>query len=144
MTDNQSALELMAPSRGYLYSPGASRLHLVSLFALQLFGFLLFAKGFWPLKTLLDGHAEPIEGPPPVSRLAFVLVDALRTDLAVGADSAMSYTKRRVLVLLARPLTGEMDSLVESGEALAYTAISRPPTVTLPRLKAMTTGALAL
>lgn len=32
-------------------------------------------------------------------------------------------------------------SIIESGHALPFTAIASPPTVTLPRLKALTTGA---
>ncbi|GAA6046359.1 hypothetical protein JCM3770_004881 [Rhodotorula araucariae] len=97
-----------------------------------------FAVGFFPVKPLLPGfstaqsYAEPshdrdTRGGPrsdAFSRLAFVVVDALRSDFAFGPASPMRF----------------VSSLVESGHALPYTAVAQAPTVTLPRLKAMTTG----
>ncbi|GAA5904720.1 hypothetical protein JCM6882_008356 [Rhodosporidiobolus microsporus] len=109
-----------------------------SLLVLTLAGAALFARGFFPVKPLLQGysHAQTYADngvvPPdaadpasaPFSRLAFVVVDALRSDFLLGPDSHMSFAA----------------SLISSGRALPYTAIAQSPTVTLPRLKALTTG----
>ncbi|GAA5929886.1 hypothetical protein JCM10213_002814 [Rhodosporidiobolus nylandii] len=98
-------------------------------------GLALFARGLFPVKPLLPGFsshhtyaAEPgasqDAASEPFSRLAFVVVDALRSDFLFGPESSMAFSQ----------------SLIASGRALPYTAIAQSPTVTLPRLKALTTG----
>ncbi|GAA5864210.1 hypothetical protein JCM1840_006702 [Sporobolomyces johnsonii] len=105
------------------------------LIAAASLGLALFARGFFPVKPLVTGWTEPSQyaadstssepsDDAPFSRLVFVLVDALRSDFAFGPDSHMSF----------------VSSLVSSGRALPYTAIAQPPTVTLPRIKGLTTG----
>ncbi|GAA5950803.1 hypothetical protein JCM21900_002023 [Sporobolomyces salmonicolor] len=98
-------------------------------------GLALFSRGFFPVKPLVTGwtesrkyaagsaSSEPSDDAP-FSRLVFVLVDALRSDFAFGPDSHMSF----------------VSALVSSGRALPCTAIAQPPTVTLPRIKGLTTG----
>ncbi|GAA5923533.1 hypothetical protein JCM3775_000418 [Rhodotorula graminis] len=115
-----------------------ARLRLSSALVLAVAGLASFALGFFPVKPLLPGFssrqtyedecASP-SGPGELrsdafSRLAFVVVDALRSDFALGPESRMSF----------------LASLVVDGHALPYTAVAQAPTVTLPRLKALTTG----
>ncbi|ORY91724.1 alkaline-phosphatase-like protein [Leucosporidium creatinivorum] len=99
----------------------------LSLLLVTLLGIALFARGFFPVKPLLPGFAESPPAfldRPPFSRLVFILVDALRSDFAFGPESKMDF----------------VHSIVDSGHALPFTAIAQAPTVTLPRLKALTTG----
>ncbi|GAA6005051.1 hypothetical protein JCM10207_008493 [Rhodosporidiobolus poonsookiae] len=102
---------------------------------LALVGLATFSRGFFPVKPLLPGVSPPqsysvaqSEGDSaasaPFSRLAFVVVDALRSDFLIGPDSHFSFAR----------------SFISEGKALPYTAIAQAPTVTLPRLKALTTG----
>ncbi|KAL8290216.1 hypothetical protein RQP46_003155 [Phenoliferia psychrophenolica] len=86
-------------------------------------GLLLFASGFFPVKPFIPGYS-PASNLPVHTRLVFVLVDALRSDFAFGPSSNMPFVA----------------SLIASGHGLPFTAIAQPPTVTLPRLKALTTG----
>ncbi|OAV89434.1 hypothetical protein PTTG_05988 [Puccinia triticina 1-1 BBBD Race 1] len=102
------------------------RLKIILILVSQLLGAGLFARGFFPAHKPPSGYGSspPSMGKPPFDRLVFVLIDALRSDFMFGADSRMNFTQ----------------SLVRDGKALPYTAIAQAPTVTLPRLKAMTTG----
>ncbi|KAJ8294551.1 GPI ethanolamine phosphate transferase 2 [Rhodotorula toruloides] len=115
-----------------------SRTAHVAVVVAALAGLACFARGFFPVKPLLAGFspaqdyaqtsrrydAGASERSDAFSRLAFVVVDALRADFAFGPNSHMTFVQ----------------SLVDSGEALPYTAVAQAPTVTLPRLKALTTG----
>ncbi|GAA5889616.1 hypothetical protein JCM8208_001076 [Rhodotorula glutinis] len=115
-----------------------ARLRLSSSLVLAVAGLASVALGFYPVKPLLPGcsrrqryEEEPASPTGPgelrsgaFTRLAFVVVDALRSDFALGPGSHMSFVA----------------SLVADGHALPYTAIAQAPTVTLPRLKALTTG----
>ncbi|OAA46606.1 Alkaline-phosphatase-like, core domain protein [Beauveria brongniartii RCEF 3172] len=93
---------------------------------------LIFATGFFPYKPFLPGLAEfeVLEsGPPPQApfdKLVFVVIDALRSDFVYSQDSGFEYTQ----------------SLIRHGSAIPYTAYARSPTVTMPRLKAITTGSI--
>ncbi|KAA1065404.1 major facilitator super transporter protein [Puccinia graminis f. sp. tritici] len=103
-----------------------ARLKIILLITSQLIGAGLFARGFFPAHKPPSGYGAPPHpmGKAPFDRLVFVLIDALRSDFMFGTDSRMNFTQ----------------SLVRDGKALPYTAIAQAPTVTLPRLKAMTTG----
>nr|CAG8499725.1 12721_t:CDS:10 [Entrophospora candida] len=77
---------------------------------------------FPPLPT-----GEKILPPTPkFDRLVLVLIDALRSDFVFGENSEMKFVK----------------SLIENHYAIPYTAIATAPTVTLPRIKALTTDAI--
>ncbi|KAK9366435.1 alkaline-phosphatase-like protein [Lipomyces kononenkoae] len=102
---------------------------IVLLLPLEILGLLFFARGFFPYKPLFHGYA-PIESdsPPAVSdKVIFMLVDALRSDFVFSNESSMTFTQ----------------SLISSGNALPFTARAAPPTVTLPRIKGMTTGSVS-
>ncbi|KAM4586047.1 GPI ethanolamine phosphate transferase 2 [Fundulus diaphanus] len=117
---------------------------LVLLF--EVAGVALFLRGFFPVPVkssfssksrLADFPAEPLAGSSPNSsrlprplfrRVVLMLVDALREDFVFGADggSYMPYTRH----------------LVEKGSSHSFVAKARPPTVTMPRIKALTTGSI--
>ncbi|KAK9241079.1 alkaline-phosphatase-like protein [Lipomyces kononenkoae] len=99
------------------------------LLPLEILGLLFFARGFFPYKPLFHGYA-PIESdaPPAVSdKVIFMVVDALRSDFVFSNESSMTFTQ----------------SLISSGNALPFTARAAPPTVTLPRIKGITTGSVS-
>ncbi|KAG0211693.1 major facilitator super transporter protein [Mortierella sp. GBA30] len=61
---------------------------------------------------------------PRFGKMVLMLVDALRSDFLYGDDSDFAF----------------MQSLIENNKAIPFTALASAPTVTLPRLKALTTG----
>ncbi|CAL5868848.1 uncharacterized protein PFLUO_LOCUS3075 [Penicillium psychrofluorescens] len=92
-------------------------------------GLLAFSSGFFPYKPLLPGLAKWEDDAPPAApfdKVIFMVVDALRSDFVYANDSGFLFTQ----------------SLIRSGAALPFTAHASSPTVTMPRLKAMTTGSV--
>ncbi|KAL6704584.1 major facilitator superfamily transporter protein [Coniothyrium glycines] len=101
---------------------------------------LVFASGFFPYKPYMPGLAqyeelsrdgsvdEILRQPPaaPFDKLIFMVVDALRSDFVFGHDSGMSFVQ----------------SLIRDGTALPFTAHATSPTITMPRVKAITTGSI--
>ncbi|KAG9338530.1 hypothetical protein JZ751_025586 [Albula glossodonta] len=112
----------------------------------EIFGIALFLRGFFPApvkssfssKTKIsDLPSEPLTGNNPNSskvpgplfrRVVIVLIDALREDFIYGPRGRqyMPYTRH----------------LVERGSTLSFVAKAEPPTVTMPRIKALTTGSI--
>ncbi|EGR48836.1 uncharacterized protein TRIREDRAFT_61486 [Trichoderma reesei QM6a] len=81
---------------------------------------LVFATGFFPYKPFLSGLAEyePLEyGPPPKAPFDRLLLASL-------SHARVPY------------------SLIREGGAIPFTANARSPTVTMPRIKAITTGSI--
>ncbi|KAL6864327.1 alkaline phosphatase-like protein [Trichoderma novae-zelandiae] len=119
---------MVAPRNGSL----AGSLLLAAANILIPLSILVFATGFFPYKPFLPGLAEfePLEyGPPPKApfdKLVFMVVDALRSDFVYSDDSGFEYTQR----------------LIRDGGAIPFTANARSPTVTMPRIKAITTGSI--
>ncbi|SCV05188.1 LANO_0H01992g1_1 [Lachancea nothofagi CBS 11611] len=105
---------------------------LFPLLLLQLVAILIFSAGFFPQKSVLTGDAEFRYHPeehlvvnPKFEKLVVVVIDALRSDyLFHGPMSHFNFAHE----------------LLNKGHAWGYTAYSNPPTVTLPRLKGITTG----
>ncbi|XP_060783867.1 GPI ethanolamine phosphate transferase 2 isoform X2 [Neoarius graeffei] len=113
---------------------------------IELLGIALFLRGFFPVpikssfsskSKLSDLPAEPVVGsspnstkvPPPLfNKVVIVLIDALRDDFVFGPSGKrfMPYTR----------------NLVESGSSHSFIAKARAPTVTMPRIKALTTGSI--
>ncbi|EXJ72454.1 uncharacterized protein A1O5_04958 [Cladophialophora psammophila CBS 110553] len=93
---------------------------------------LIFAKGFFPHKAFLPGLAtwpttsEAGARPSPFDRVIFMVVDALRSDFVYGNASGFAFTQ----------------SLIRSGAAVPFTGHASPPTITMPRVKAITTGSV--
>ncbi|KAJ5675892.1 GPI ethanolamine phosphate transferase 2 [Penicillium macrosclerotiorum] len=94
-------------------------------------GILIFSSGFFPYKPLLPGLATFDEADQDASsaifdKVIFMVVDALRSDFVYSNESGFLFTQ----------------SLIRTGAALPFTAHAGSPTVTMPRLKAMTTGSV--
>ncbi|KAK3715368.1 major facilitator super transporter protein [Vermiconidia calcicola] len=95
---------------------------------------LVFASGFFPYKPFLPGLAtleddQELRTKQPEAvfdRVVFMVVDALRSDFVYGYNSGFEFTQ----------------SLIRSGVAIPFTAHATPPTVTMPRVKALTTGSV--
>ncbi|KAG9242411.1 GPI ethanolamine phosphate transferas-like protein 2 [Calycina marina] len=91
---------------------------------------LIFASGFFPYKPFLPGLAkyETAEyGEPPVApfdKVVFMVVDALRSDFVFSESSGFWFTQ----------------NLISNGAAIPFTAHATSPTITMPRIKAITTG----
>ncbi|KAJ2553591.1 major facilitator super transporter protein [Coemansia sp. RSA 1933] len=104
----------------------------------ELFGLLVFIKGFFPYKRSIPGFARPQDLPPHIGhanaprsdiepqydRLVIMLVDALRNDFVFGNNSGMAFTQ----------------SMLREGQAVGFTAKALAPTVTMPRIKALMAG----
>ncbi|KAG0052794.1 major facilitator super transporter protein [Gryganskiella cystojenkinii] len=122
---------------------------LLASLACQLVGLVMFAKGFFPYKSISTSFASledlpplpmiPTDQdsdqsdrasgaagtiPPRFGKVVLMLVDALRSDFLYGNESDFTF----------------MQSLIENNKAIPFTALASAPTVTLPRLKALTTG----
>ncbi|KAF2755933.1 alkaline phosphatase-like protein [Pseudovirgaria hyperparasitica] len=93
---------------------------------------LTFAVGFFPYKAVLPGLAtyRQLEygDPPkaPFDKVVFMVVDALRSDFVYSENSGFKFTQ----------------SLIRSGNAIPFTAHASSPTITMPRVKAITTGSI--
>ncbi|EXJ62486.1 hypothetical protein A1O7_02923 [Cladophialophora yegresii CBS 114405] len=93
---------------------------------------LIFARGFFPHKAFLPGLATwPSDSlaaarTAPFDRVIFMVVDALRSDFVYGNASSFHFTQ----------------SLIRSGDAVPFTGHASPPTITMPRVKAITTGSV--
>lgn len=101
----------------------------------QILGLFIFLKGFFPPKITIPGFSSfadgyngtsfSFHGKPQFEKLILVVVDAMRSDFMYSSsNSHMLY----------------LHGLIGNGSAIPFTAFSHPPTVTLPRLKGITTG----
>ncbi|CEP09661.1 hypothetical protein [Parasitella parasitica] len=117
-----------------MFSIGHKTIYTCILAFIQIAGIALFCKGFFPYKIYLPGYASKgdqfslHEHPqdPEFDRLVFVVIDALRNDFLIGNASGFDF----------------VNSHIERGSAFAFTAKATAPTVTLPRIKALTTGTI--
>ncbi|KAK2734014.1 major facilitator super transporter protein [Myotisia sp. PD_48] len=92
---------------------------------------LVFASGFFPYKPFIPGLAKFNDNhtsrPSAVfDRVVFMVVDALRSDFVYGNNSGFEFTQE----------------LISNGAAVAFTAYAGSPTITMPRVKAITTGSV--
>ncbi|KAI3502674.1 hypothetical protein L1887_30896 [Cichorium endivia] len=133
---------------------------------LQIAGLSLFVFGFFPIKSALSGVSGPesfrpsscdsiedqnvtalhpdqlkslyqelSEIPPSYDRLILMVIDGLPAEFVLGRDGQPASK----IYKDSMPYT---QSLLANKMALGYHAKAAPPTVTLPRLKAMTTGSI--
>ncbi|EEA18857.1 transferase (Gpi7), putative [Talaromyces marneffei ATCC 18224] len=90
---------------------------------------LLFCSGYFPYKPILSGAAEPPvwgKAPPVFDKVILMVVDALRSDFVYSNNSGFVFTQ----------------DLIRTGAAWPFTAHASSPTVTMPRIKAITTGSV--
>ncbi|KAG0592904.1 hypothetical protein KC19_1G289300 [Ceratodon purpureus] len=130
--------------------------------ALQLIGLVLFVLGFFPVKPALMGksdfesampscqtstyhgekklsqlsYQEASGVPRQFDRLVIMIVDGMPAELVLGRGGRPPPAE----LVAAMPFT---HSLLASRKGFGYHAKAAPPTVTMPRLKAMTSGAIA-
>ncbi|XP_058682871.1 GPI ethanolamine phosphate transferase 2 isoform X2 [Poecile atricapillus] len=119
-----------------------------SCLLVQALGVALFLRGFFPVpvrsvprrEARADSPAEPAPPgpgmvsnwtkiPPPLfKKVVIVLIDALRDDFVFGSKGKqfMPYTTQ----------------VVEKGTSYSFIAEAKPPTVTMPRIKALMTGSI--
>ncbi|KAJ4527634.1 major facilitator super transporter protein [Exophiala dermatitidis] len=99
---------------------------------LLLAALLVFAKGFFPHKAFLPGLATRPQDldngsqSAPFDRVIFMVVDALRSDFVYSDASSFAFTQ----------------GLIRSGAAVPFTGHASAPTITMPRVKAITTGSV--
>ncbi|KAL1183082.1 hypothetical protein V6Z11_A02G157400 [Gossypium hirsutum] len=132
----------------------------------QIIGLSFFVFGFFPVKPALPGTSgsesfyvpacdfvsnqsdttlpsdklkssyQELSGiPPSFDRLILMIVDGLPAEFVLGKDGKPPKKQFKE----AMPYT---QSLLASGSAIGYHAKAAPPTVTMPRLKAMVSGAI--
>lgn len=101
-------------------------------FVVQLLAISFFCIGFFPKKNVLKGDATfhfnntlQKDSKPAFNKLVVVIIDALRSDFIFDKHNSNFHF---------------VHSKLNSGEAWGFTGFSNPPTVTLPRLKGITTG----
>ncbi|KAF9871619.1 gpi ethanolamine phosphate transferase 2 [Colletotrichum karsti] len=132
LIDPLSDLDGCALTMSFRYGPRFLAIYLTLANVLIPLAIVVFATGFFPYKPVLPGLAEyeNLEyGPPPAApfdRLIFMIVDALRSDFVYAEGTGFTYTQE----------------LIRDGAALPFTANARSPTVTMPRIKAITTGSI--
>uniref|UniRef100_A0A8B9G6B3 Phosphatidylinositol glycan anchor biosynthesis class G n=1 Tax=Amazona collaria TaxID=241587 RepID=A0A8B9G6B3_9PSIT len=119
-----------------------------SCLLVEVLGVALFLRGFFPVPVRSlprreargDLPAEPAPPgpgmvsnwtkiPPPLfKKVVIVLIDALRDDFVFGSkgEQFMPYTKQ----------------VIEKGTSYSFIAEAKPPTVTMPRIKALMTGSI--
>ncbi|GFF97097.1 putative transferase [Aspergillus lentulus] len=94
----------------------------------------IFSSGFFPYKSLLPGLATFDEtnidtvAPKVFDRVIFMVNQKPHNDFTTESAADLRHF--------------ELNSLIRSGAALPFTAHASSPTVTMPRLKAMTTGSV--
>ncbi|MCJ1435174.1 major facilitator super transporter protein [Xylographa pallens] len=92
----------------------------------------IFTAGFFPYKPFLPGRAQyhgdvdDFVSNSPFNKVIFMVVDALRSDFVYSTESGFHFTQ----------------SLIRSGAAIPFTAHATAPTITMPRVKAITTGSI--
>ncbi|XP_076928974.1 GPI ethanolamine phosphate transferase 2 [Bidens hawaiensis] len=128
--------------------------------AVELTGLSLFVFGFFPIKPALSGLSGPESYHPPSSEedVQFQLQNHHLKSLYHKLSQIPPSYDRLILMLYVSGVQAEFvlgntpplkdampytQSLLASKMALAYHAKAAPPTVTLPRLKAITTGSIA-
>ncbi|XP_015890563.3 GPI ethanolamine phosphate transferase 2 isoform X2 [Ziziphus jujuba] len=133
---------------------------------IQMVGLSIFVFGFFPVKPALSGVSGPesyrsptspsnqnqsekdlssnqrrslyqeLSGiPPSFDRLILMVIDGLPAEFVLGKDGKPPCKT----LMEAMPYT---QSLLSTGMAVGYHAKAAPPTVTMPRLKAMVSGAI--
>ncbi|KAI7897734.1 alkaline-phosphatase-like protein [Cokeromyces recurvatus] len=118
-----------------MWNKGKGTIRLAILAFIQILGIISFCKGFFPYKIYLSGHSTKADQPllfsnlhneykPEFDRLVFILIDALRNDFLFGNNSNFEFVNNQI----------------KQGFAYPFTAKATAPTVTLPRIKAITTG----
>lgn len=119
--------------------PSGHSIFLILLLFCEILGLMLFIRGFFPLKKAIQGRATNKNLPPEPSaqelkdplypkfgRVVIVLIDALRADFVFNEQKRMPFTQE----------------IIRRNKSFSFLAKAHPPTVTMPRIKALTTGGI--
>lgn len=101
---------------------------LIGLHIIQILVIFLFCFGYFPRKPILKDisvYSEDDYLGPVFEKLVLVVIDALRSDFLYYNDNSKFHS---------------IHQLINDGKGIGFTAFANPPTVTLPRLKGITTG----
>lgn len=101
---------------------------LIGLHIIQILVIFLFCFGYFPRKPILKDisvYSEDDYLSPVFEKLVVVVIDALRSDFLYYKDNSKFHS---------------IHQLINDGKGIGFTAFANPPTVTLPRLKGITTG----
>ncbi|KAF9905265.1 major facilitator super transporter protein [Linnemannia zychae] len=104
---------------------------LLASLACQLVGLVMFAKGFFPYKAISTTFASLDELP---------LEPSLAAPRSNGRESYQSTEVKPRFGKIVLMLVDALRRLIDDNKAIPFTALASAPTVTLPRLKALTTG----
>jgi ethanolaminephosphotransferase len=100
------------------------RIFLLSCLGFEIF-FILFFFSFFPLKSYkTNDNIVSNKIPAQFDRVVLMLVDAFRYDFFFNDTQTMPFTQ----------------NLYKEGKTHSFIAMASPPTVTMPRIKALTTG----
>jgi len=107
-------------------------------------GLFLFIKGFFPIKTNKLGYANKDDAPSELNnlsvskysnvtkekpgKLVWIVIDAMRLDFITDENHQKE--------------TPFINKVLKSNQAKVYKAIAKAPTVTMPRIKALTSGSI--
>ncbi|KAI6646903.1 GPI ethanolamine phosphate transferase 2 [Oopsacas minuta] len=103
--------------------------HTLSLLIFSCIGLSTFFLGYFPLnlshsiESVPPTHHQP-HIPPLYDKLVIIVIDALRYDFVLSPNSPMSF----------------VSGMLSNNSARCFTGHAHAPTVTLPRIKALTTG----
>ncbi|KAL9108954.1 MAG: hypothetical protein Q9227_006350 [Pyrenula ochraceoflavens] len=109
--------------------PLLENVFLVAVNIAVIFSLFLFGLGFFPHKAFIPGKADWLDGEitspvkAPFTKVIFMVVDALRSDFVYSKDSHFTFVQGQ-------------------GSAIPFTGHASSPTVTMPRVKALTTGSV--
>nr|CAB3264862.1 GPI ethanolamine phosphate transferase 2-like [Phallusia mammillata] len=138
-----------------------SKIAIIFAYLISFVGLLIFAKGFFPMKAARRGKSslENVPSPPLNQDLLIQLIkDDFVTQKHLVKEKqvvriAKPYTKLVLLVIdamridfIQSPTYNKhmpfLNSLLEQNVGQIYTSKAKAPTVTMPRIKAMTTGSI--
>ncbi|KAL8694507.1 MAG: hypothetical protein Q9218_000837 [Villophora microphyllina] len=126
----------------------ASNISLLSVNLLIPAALLIFAWGFFPHKAFLSGSASftsdqvDLAENAPFNKVIFMVVDALRSDFVFSRQSGFRFTQQSVWLMEGFYANSQWIRLIRSGAAVPFTAHAAAPTITMPRIKAITTGSI--
>lgn len=143
----------------------AGRWALVATNLLLPVAILTFASGFFPYKPFIAGRNEfsavdiSLRPAPIFDKIVFMVIDALRRSVWHAIEKIWALTAPVILytrLLLGLPsfkserrdqwrIPCEIDfsfSLIRHGNAIPFTAHASSPTITMPKVKAITTGSV--
>ncbi|XP_078494079.1 GPI ethanolamine phosphate transferase 2, catalytic subunit-like [Ciona intestinalis] len=139
--------------------------NLIICYFISFFGLLLFIKGFFPMKSGTAGIATSSDIPPAPTNADFeakMLTQQFKDADSLSYDSKLPshaspikapFTKLVIIIvdgmrldfIQGNHLKGDMPFLyktLHAGNALSFTSHAEAPTVTMPRLKSLTTGSI--